>query len=262
MADQLGTRAALVEAIVALALEAGRAIMEVYESDFSVSHKGDHSPVTEADVRGEKVILAGLAKLDPGAVVVAEEMVAEGGLPQGDPTSWPRFWLVDPLDGTKEFVARNGQFTVNIALVEGGVPTLGVVHAPAIGETYVGHGPGTARRAKGGGPLAPIRVRSPAPEGLVVVASRSHRDGRTDEFLSKLKIKDLETAGSSLKFCLVAAGDADLYPRLGTTMEWDTAAGHAVVLAAGGRVDTLDGAPLRYAKKGFENPHFVVRGAD
>ena len=262
MTDDLGSRAALADAILALALEAGRAIMEVYESDFDVTRKGDESPVTEADVRGEKIILAGLARLDPDAVVVAEEAVAAGGLPPGDPASWPRFWLVDPLDGTKEFIARNGQFTVNIALVEGGVPTLGVVHAPAIGETYVGFGPGTARRAKDGGPLAPIAVRRPAEDGLVVVASRSHRDGRTDEFLSTLKVKDLRTAGSSLKFCLVAAGDADLYPRLGTTMEWDIAAGHAVVLAAGGRVDTLDGQPMRYGKPGFENPHFIVRGAD
>ncbi len=261
MADTLGSRAALADAIVALAHEAGRAIMEVYNSDFAVTHKGDASPVTEADVRGEKIILAGLARLDPGTVIVAEEAVAEGGLPQGDPVSWPRFWLVDPLDGTKEFVARNGQFTVNIALIEDGIPTMGVVYAPAIAETYVGFGPGTARRAIGDGPLEPISVRAPAEEGLVVVASRSHRDGRTDEFLSKLKIKDLETAGSSLKFCIIAAGNADLYPRLGTTMEWDTAAGHAVVLAAGGRVDTLDEEPMRYAKPTFTNPHFVVRGA-
>jgi 3'(2'), 5'-bisphosphate nucleotidase len=253
-------RAELIVALADLAREAGIAIVKIYESDFSVRSKGVNDPVTDADLAGEAVILAGLAKLTPDIPAVAEEMASAGKLPAGDPSSWRYFWLVDPLDGTKEFVKRNGEFTVNIALIENGIPVMGVVHTPVKGWTHTGHGAGTAMVYKTGLPPQAIKVRPVPPEGLTVVASRSHRDHETDDFLADYQVASMVAAGSSLKFCLVAEGLADLYPRMGPTMEWDTAAGHAVVLAAGGTVSTLEGAALSYAKPGFRNPKFVVKG--
>ena len=171
-----------------------------------------------------------------------------------------RFWLVDPLDGTKEFISRNGEFTVNIALIEDGRPLLGVVHIPALSTTYGGIVPGIARRRRDSTSSA-IAARKPPADGVIVLSSRSHGDAEAMEaFLGAEQVGGHRTAGSALKFCLVAEGIADLYPRLGRTMEWDTAAGHAIVLAAGGRVTTLDGAELIYGKPGFDNPHFVARG--
>ncbi|MDP7174533.1 MAG: 3'(2'),5'-bisphosphate nucleotidase CysQ, partial [Alphaproteobacteria bacterium] len=184
------------------------------------------------------------------------ESVAAGHIPEiGDGP----FWLVDPLDGTKEFISRNGEFTVNVALIEDGLPTHGVVFAPAVGQLYLA-APGAATLERDGAAARPIAVRQPAADGLVVVASRSHRDSKTDDYLADFDVKSLTSAGSSLKLCLVAAGEADLYPRLGRTMEWDIAAGHAVLAAAGGSVETLEGAAMRYGKPGFENPFFVARG--
>jgi 3'(2'), 5'-bisphosphate nucleotidase len=251
-------RLALVNALIPVARRAGEAIMEIYETPFAVDTKGDDSPVTEADRRGEAVILEALAGLTPDITVVAEESVAAGTIPVvGDAP----FWLVDPLDGTKEFIKRNGEFTVNIGLIVDRVPVLGIVHCPALGITYLGADPGTARKIDGSGDH-PMACRVPPADGITVLGSRSHGTGDAmDAFLADYTVKERIAAGSSLKFCRVAEGAADLYPRLGPTCEWDTAAAHAVLLAAGGSVTTLDGAPLGYAKRAdFLNPHFVARG--
>ena len=248
------------ETIVALAKRAGEVILRYYaEEDVEVRQKADTSPVTDADADAEAVILPGLRELAPEIPIVSEEAVAGGFVPD---ISGGRFFLVDPLDGTREFISRNGEFTVNIALVENGVPVLGVVHAPAVALTFFAHGPGTAMRERAGEPRARIRVRKPPDSGLVVVGSRSHGDPEAlAAYLAGRKVERIAPAGSAIKFCLVAAGEADLYPRLGRTMEWDTAAGQAVLESAGGVVETLEGAPLRYGKPGFANPHFVARGA-
>lgn len=240
-----------------VARQAGAEILKVYAQDFTTARKADQSPVTAADLAAEAVILAALRKLAPEIPVVAEEESQASGLPA---EAAARFWLVDPLDGTKEFVARNGEFTVNIALVESGVPILGVVHLPALDETYRGHS-GLAERSVKRAPFEPIRARSVPAEGAVMTISRSHaaKELVKAEEMGE-RIQGTVVAGSSLKFCRLAEGAADLYPRLGPTMEWDTAAGHAVLAAAGGSVSTLDGEPLRYGKPGFRNPHFIARG--
>jgi len=250
--------AELLESVAIIARAAGDVILQIYATDFKVRGKADASPVTEADERAEKAILAGLLELTPEVPVVAEESVAAGRVPDL-PASSKRFWLVDPLDGTKEFINRNGEFTVNIALIEGAHPVLGVVLAPALGRLFAGSDAGAYVEDSAG--RRPIRCR-PVPEaGLTVVASRSHGDASSlDAFLAGRKVASMANAGSSLKLCLVAEGSADLYPRLGRTMEWDIAAGHAVLLAAGGSVRTLTGDPLRYGKPGFDNPHFVAAG--
>jgi 3'(2'), 5'-bisphosphate nucleotidase len=245
------------DALAQIARDAGQVILAIYQTDFSSRGKEDASPVTEADEKAEEVITAALLALTPDIPIVAEEAVSAGHIPQvGD-----RFWLVDPLDGTKEFINRNGEFTVNIALIEHGKPTLGVVLAPALGRLFAGHvGHGAYVEDEKG--RRPIRCRAVPAEGLTVVASRSHGDAAAlDQFLAGRKVAALANAGSSLKLCLVAAGEADLYPRLGRTMEWDIAAGHAVLSAAGGRVETLAGVELGYGKPGFDNPHFVARAA-
>jgi 3'(2'), 5'-bisphosphate nucleotidase len=246
---------ALLAAVAGIAQQAAAVILEVYATDFAVRGKGDASPVTAADERAEAVIVDALRTLAPDVPIVAEEAMAGGAVPLvGD---W--FWLVDPLDGTKEFISRNGEFTVNIALVHSGVPVLGVVQAPALGRLYAGVVGQGAWLEDAAGRRA-IRCRAVPAEGLTVVASRSHGDAAAlDAFLAGRKVAALANAGSSLKLCLVAAGEADLYPRLGRTMEWDIAAGHAVLSAAGGTVTTLSGVALRYGKPGFDNPHFVAR---
>jgi 3'(2'), 5'-bisphosphate nucleotidase len=249
-------QAELLERIVAVAREAGEAAMTVYQTDFSVRGKDDASPVTEADERAEAVILRHLAELTPEIPVISEEQAALGSIPAFDAL----FWLVDPLDGTKEFIKRNGEFTINIALVDSRRPKLGVVLAPALGRLFAG-AEGHGARLEDAQGRRDIVCRSAPPEGITVVASRSHGDADAlDSFLAGRKIAAQTNAGSSLKFCLVAAGEADLYPRLGRTMEWDTAAGHAVLLAAGGSVTTLDGKELCYGKPGLGNPHFVASG--
>jgi 3'(2'), 5'-bisphosphate nucleotidase len=249
----------LLAAVEAVAARAAALILEVYATDFAVQGKADASPVTLADERAEALIVPALQTLLPGVPVVAEEAVARGELPVvGD-----GFWLVDPLDGTREFVARNGEFTVNIALVQQGLPVLGVVLQPVGGRLHaglVGRGAwvqqGTHRHPVAG-------CRWPATGALRLACSRSHGDGGA--LAAWLQAAGLagrpllhRRVGSSLKFGLLAEGQADLYPRLGRTMEWDTAAGHAVLRAAGGEVCTLSGAPLTYGKPAFENPHFVA----
>jgi 3'(2'), 5'-bisphosphate nucleotidase len=234
-------------------------VLEVYASDFAVDRKGDASPVTDADRRAEAVIVRTLARLTPGVPIVAEEAHAAGDAP----TVAERFWLVDPLDGTKEFVSRNSEFTVNVALIEDGVPVMGVVSAPALGRLWVGVGDvvGGGAWVEDADGRRDIRCRGVPDEGLTVIASRSHGDAQAlDAYLRGRKVAAVSSAGSSLKLCLVASGDADLYPRFGRTMEWDIAAGHAIVRAAGGDVTDLRGEPLRYGKPGLENPHFVAHG--
>jgi 3'(2'), 5'-bisphosphate nucleotidase len=249
--------------MIGAAEQAGRAIYTMYRTGFDVSHKADQSPVTDADHAAEAIILRDLARAAPGIAVVAEEEVAAGRTP----AVGREFFLVDPLDGTKEFIQRRGDFTVNIALVRDATPVLGVVYAPANSQLFAGDVvAGTAFRSAVDPVSAepalrqPIRVRQPPTQGLTVVASRSHSTPETDTYLQQYTVTDRVPIGSSLKFCLVAAGEADLYPRLGPTMEWDTAAGHAVLLAAGGSVWAPAGVPLKYGKPGFRNSNFIASG--
>ena len=231
-------------------------MLKVYATDFDVRYKADASPLTRADEEAEALIVTALAALTPEVPVVCEEAAASG-TPRD---LGQRFWLVDPLDGTKEFVSRNGEFTVNIALIEGGSPVLGVVLAPALGRLYTGVANGIAFVEERGA-RRPIACRTPPAEGIAVVSSRSHADpAALQAFLGARRVARSVSAGSSLKFCLVACGEADLYPRLGRTMEWDTAAGHAVLAAAGGSVLEMNGSGLTYGKAGFANPPFVATG--
>lgn len=249
--------ASLLPALEDLARRAGAVILEVYNSDFAVERKDDDSPVTEADRRAEALILPGLAALLPGVPAVAEEEAAAGRRPSLDGNA---FWLVDPLDGTKEFIKRNGEFTVNIALVSGGVPVAGVVYAPAQDKLWSGASGAGASAEDSAGRRA-IACRPLPAQGAVVLTSRSHRNPTAlEEWMAAYPGATLDFAGSSLKFCRVAEGSADFYPRFGPTCEWDTGAGHAVLLAAGGEVVTFDGRPLAYAKlPKFLNPDFLAR---
>jgi 3'(2'), 5'-bisphosphate nucleotidase len=232
----------MLDEVIAAAREAGGVVLDVYGGDFEAR--------TEADERSQEVILARLGSELP---VVAEESAVHE-LPEGP------FWLVDPLDGTKEFLSRNGEFTVNIALIEDGAPTLGVVLAPALGRLFAASREHGALVEDAGGRRA-ISVRAVPEAGATIVASRSHGDADAlAAFTADRRVAATVSAGSSLKFCLVAAGEADIYPRFGRTMEWDTAAGDAVLRAAGGLVTDLDGEPLGYGKPGFENPHFIAWG--
>ena len=245
--------------LVAVARKAGAVILDIYNRDFETLRKADRSPVTEADTAAEAVILEALARLTPDVPVVAEEQCAKDGVPLTAPK---RFFLVDPLDGTKEFIARNGEFTVNIALIEDGRPVLGVVYLPATDACYAGLA-GKAERRLGTGAPEPIVARATPAEGLTLAISRSHANqGEIERAKERFNIAGTIVAGSSLKFCRIAEGVADLYPRYGNTMEWDTAAGQAVLEAAGGRVETTEGAPLAYGKAGFRNPHFIAYGRD
>jgi 3'(2'), 5'-bisphosphate nucleotidase len=255
----------MLQSLIYSAQRAGGAIMAVYATDFAVRDKADASPVTVADEAAEKIILEDLASIAPDIPVVAEESVSAGRVP----VIAERFFLVDPLDGTREFVSHRDEFTVNIALIENGEPVLGVVLAPARRELFWGDV--RARRAgrieadpDGTMPSlgTAIAARVAPTRGIVAVASRSHRSPETDAFLANYPVGEFRSIGSSLKFCLVAAGQADLYPRIGPTMEWDTAAGQAVLMAAGGRVTTLEGEPFRYGKPGFRNGNFVARGRE
>ena len=246
-------------ALAQLASAAGRVVMEVYATDFEVRRKQDWSPVSDADERAEALLVPGVEQLLPGVPVVAEEAASAGHLPELD----GEFVLIDPLDGTREFVHRRGDFTVNVALVRDGAPVAGVVYAPARDRMFVGGttaAAGTVSPGDAVAGLAPITTREYPAEGLVAVASRSHLDVETREFLEDVRPVDTRTAGSSLKFCLVAAAEADVYPRFGPTMEWDTAAGHAVLAAAGGTVVHPDGSPFGYAKPGLRNGPFIAWG--
>jgi len=248
-------RTELARIFARIAEQAGEAILAVYGTA-AASAKSDGSPVTEADIAAHKVILQGLARDCPGIPVISEE---DGAHRSPDPTE--TFILVDPLDGTREFISRNGEFTVNIALVEGGRPVVGVVLAPALGRLWAGAvGEGAWFNAVGEADWHRVGCRTPETAGVVAVASRSHRDEATDAFLAEQTVAGLRSVGSSLKFCLVAAGDADVYPRFGPTMEWDTAAGQAVLDAAGGQVLCPDGSPFRYGKSGWRNGPFVGWG--
>jgi 3'(2'), 5'-bisphosphate nucleotidase len=253
---------ALLHSLTALAREAGVAILEIYaRPDQGERQKSDSSPVTDADHAAEAIILSGLHRLTPGVPVVAEEEVAAGRMPE---VGAGPFWLVDPLDGTKEFIKRNGEFTVNIALIEDGAPSLGVVSAPAQGVLWRGaRGHGAQRLLDGGEPAA-IAVRHPPAQGYTVFASRSHSVfSQLDIWLRNngIPVAERRQAGSSLKFCLLATGEGDIYPRFGPTMEWDTAAGQAVLEAAGGEViDDSTRKPMRYGKPGHRNHWFVARG--
>jgi 3'(2'), 5'-bisphosphate nucleotidase len=244
-----------------IAAEAGTVVMRHYGS-CEARAKEDRSPVTAADEEAEKLILSRLAEHFPGVPVVAEEMMAAGA----QVAAASRFFLVDPLDGTREFLSGNGEFTVNIAEIRDGVPVMGVVHAPAINRLFVG-GLGQGSEKTGAfemtGELNAVRsiaVRPAPATGWRAIGSRSHNDEKTAEFLKRFPVTDFVSAGSSLKFCLVAAGEADIYARAGRTMEWDTAAGQAVLLAAGGSMTLWSGEPFTYGKTGFENPAFVARG--
>lgn len=249
-----------------IALDAGTVIMDVYREEFDVERKDDSSPVTKADKLAEALILAALNKADPDLPIVAEEAASEGDIPDHG----TRLALVDPLDGTREFVNRNGEFTVNIGIIEHGKPVMGVVFAPALNRLFVAESPFAAWQAEvePGAALPPhtdrraLKIRPAPDEGLTAIASKSHRSEDTNDFLQALRVENIISAGSSLKFCLIAAGDADIYPRHGRTMEWDTAAGHAVAQAAGARVTRLDGTDLTYGKieRGYDNPFFIVWG--
>lgn len=254
----------LAETLTQAALEAGVVIMRHYAGETAVAHKSDGSPVTAADEEAETVILEALRRFDAHVPIVAEEEAAKGNIPCDS----PRFFLVDPLDGTKEFVNRNGEFTVNIALIENGVPIAGVVYAPALGRLFFGEGDVAWQADVEEGAIGekrPIAIRAAA-EAITAVGSKSHGSAETASWLERYSVAEFVSRGSSLKFCLLAAGEADIYPRLGRTMEWDTAAGDAVLRAAGGRVTTLDGADLCYNKRDqasdvdFANPFFVAYG--
>ncbi|WP_386624540.1 3'(2'),5'-bisphosphate nucleotidase CysQ [Sulfitobacter geojensis] len=250
----------LVTVMRKLSLQAGDKIMEIYgRDDFDVKSKSDDSPVTAADEAADAIISAGLRAAFPDVMLVTEEQSATHDA-EGD-----TFLIVDPLDGTKEFIHRRGDFTVNIALVENGKPTRGVVYAPAKSRMFFTLADGKSVEETGDfhkdqvGTVAPISVSDADNSALMVVASKSHRDQATDDYIGKYVVRDMTSAGSSLKFCLIATGEADVYPRLGRTMEWDTAAGHAVLLGAGGDVVRFDDhTPLTYGKADFANPFFIA----
>ncbi|MGE0698031.1 MAG: 3'(2'),5'-bisphosphate nucleotidase CysQ [Hyphomicrobiaceae bacterium] len=259
----------IADRLIGPVVAAGAVEMRHYAAGVEVMAKADLSPVTVADREAEEILLAALASIAPDIPVIAEEAVSEGRIPSIGGT----FFLVDPLDGTKEFINKRGEFTVNVALIHAGRPVLGLVYAPALSELYATLAPGEAGMAT----VAPssgvsditgcgfrrIRVRAPDPSALTAVASRSHMTPETEAFLARYAISERRDSGSSLKFCAIARGDADLYPRLAPTMEWDIAAGHAVLAAAGGAVTDPDGGPFPYgkARAGFLNGHFVAWGA-
>lgn len=251
----------LADKLYQTSLEAGRKIMEIYLKDFNVDYKVDDSPVTEADQAAEKIILRDLREITPSIPIIAEEQASDGNIPDVADI----FWLVDPLDGTKEFIRKGTDFTVNIALIEQGQPSFGIVYAPALGRMFVAKTPDDSvqmdvREGRFIGTERTISVRDVPASGITAVASKSHRDAQTNDFLEKLGITDIVSTGSSLKFCLLAAGEADIYPRFGPTMEWDTAAGHAVLKAAGGTVTNPDGTVFRYQKPEFRNGFFIANG--
>lgn len=241
--------------LIDLALEAGQSILEIYNTEFEVWTKKDSSPVTEADKKAEAIILDGLVKFAPNIPVIGEEAYSNGKRPD---ISGGLFWLVDALDGTKEFINRRDEFTVNIALIKNGLPVFGIVHAPAISQTFWS-GSNGAFSKDGENKKASISARQPAEDGLVVMASRSHSTGE-ETLLKNYTVKKIINLGSSLKICRIASGEADLYQRLGPTSEWDIAAGHAILVAAGGSITQINGAPFLYGKNNIINPAFIAKG--
>lgn len=257
----------LLPSVVELVRAAGQAILPYWRSALQVQEKADASPVTAADMAAHALLARGLHALAADIPLLSEE---DCDISLQERSTWTRWWLVDPLDGTKEFISRNGEFTVNIALIENGIPIAGVVYAPALGRIFWGAqdtGAFTGEVVNGQiDNTRPIHVRPAPPEGLLAIGSRSHGAQETQDWLKAYKVSDFVSAGSSLKFCLLATGEADIYPRLGRTMEWDTAAGHAVLNAAGGKVTRLDGTSFVYGKRNqpqdtdFANPNFVAFG--
>ncbi len=246
----------LMNEVAAIARDAGEAIMEIYQKDFDIEFKEDESPVTTADIKSHKVICAGLEKLALDLPLLSEESAAT---PWDGRKQWKRYWLIDPLDGTKEFIKKNGEFTVNIALIENGVATLGVVYAPALKTTYMAaEGVGSFKEHEG--KQSRLTLQRKPVKGLIrVVGSRSHSSPEFEDYIKRFETVEIVSKGSSLKFCLVAEGAADIYPRLGLTSEWDTGAGQAVAEIAGARVTQIDGSPLQYnTKEALLNPFFVV----
>lgn len=249
----------LLQEVVAIALEAGRAILEVYDGEIAVSRKEDDSPLTQADLAAHHVIDAGLSRLTPGLPILSEESVA---LPYAERRNWTSYWLVDPLDGTREFIKRNGEFTVNIALIEDHAPVLGVVYAPALNLLFFAAKGQGAYRQLGSKPPQRIHARGFDATQVTVAGSRSHAGERLLRFLSRMGPHMLISMGSSLKICLVAEGRADVYPRLGPTSEWDTAAAQCVLEEAGGRLVGTNNQPFRYnTKESLLNPDFFAIGA-
>ncbi|HET7649646.1 MAG TPA: 3'(2'),5'-bisphosphate nucleotidase CysQ [Gammaproteobacteria bacterium] len=242
--------------VLDIARDAGDRILAIYGTGFTVTTKADKSPVTEADMAAHEAIVAGLERITPDIPVLSEE---SSKIPFEERRRWDSYWLVDPLDGTKEFISRNGDFTVNIALIQHGAPVAGVVYIPVERTAYYGSvGVGAFRRHADGAEQA-IHVQRNSSDPVRVVASRSHRGELLDGYLAKLGAHEIVSRGSSLKFCLVAEGAADVYPRLGPTCEWDTGAGHAVLLAAGGQIVTVDGGALTYNRKeSLLNPYFIA----
>jgi len=248
----------ILKSAVALAIKAGQKILAIYASDFNVNFKEDNSPLTEADLAAHRCLVEGLQALPGRFPLLSEESVA---ISYQERRHWDTFWLIDPLDGTKEFVRRNGEFTVNIALIHCHKPVLGVVYAPVSQTCYFSINGGGAYKMQGQAAPVPIAVRPQAAHPLVVASSRSHMTEDTLLYLSRVGGHVLKRVGSSLKFCLVAEGEADLYPRIGPTSEWDTAAAHCIVEAAGGAVTNLLGTPLLYnTKPSLLNPYFLVYG--
>lgn len=246
---------ALSREVLDIARQAGKEILKIYDGEFSVTQKDDNSPLTEADMASHHLIVAKLKECTPDIPILSEESAE---IPWSERRNWERFWLVDPIDGTKDFVNRTGEFTVNIALIEKGVPVLGVVTAPALDLEYWGaRGKGAYRIQNG--ETTELGVVDPPTEKRVV-ASKNHMNEETREFIESLGEHTLVQAGSSLKFCRIAEGTADIYPRMGPTCEWDTGAAQAVLEAAGGKVLTFSGEPLRYGKEDVYNPYFVAAG--
>ena len=246
----------IIDDVVEIALSAGNIILRFYDDQFSIMQKSDGSPVTAADQAAEDYIIPALTRLTPDIPIIAEERVAMGQIPD---VSGGTFWLVDPLDGTKEFINRNGDFTVNIGLIQSGIPTLGVVSTPVDNCVWAGSLADGALQIKDS-VQQKIGVRKANQQKITVVASRSHRSPELETFISELKVEQSISRGSSLKFCLIAEGQADIYPRTGPTMEWDTAAGHAVLIAAGGKMAGFDGTQFQYAKPDFLNGWFIASG--
>lgn len=247
----------LSDEVSAIARAAGRRIMDFYRADFTVTQKDDRTPVTEADHAADAIIVPALQKLTPDIPVISEERAAR--LMGHGPLQ--RFWLVDPLDGTREFIHHRDEFSVNIGLVESNAPLLGVVGAPVADTIYAGFIGGVASKRIGDGPKTQIAARLPPDSGIVIASSRSHADKpAVEKYLAAFKVGGRKTMGSALKFCVLAEGEADLYPRFGPTGEWDTAAGHCILKAAGGSVMSLLGSELAYGKPGFFNPDFIARG--
>jgi 3'(2'), 5'-bisphosphate nucleotidase len=248
----------LINDIIELAKEAGQRIMEVYDTDFGVVHKDDNTPLTAADMAAHNTIVSGLGKLTPDIPVLSEESAK---IPFEERSQWQRYWLVDPLDGTREFIKRNGEFTVNIALIDNHESVLGVVYTPVTGVTYYAERGSGAYKITPGNETTGINTRHKTENSTIIAGSRSHRGDSLEAFLKRIGDYEIISMGSSLKSCLVAEGQADIYPRLGPTSEWDTAAAQCVVEEAGGRITKTDMQPLRYnTKDSLLNPHFLVIG--